>query len=107
MLNKCQDFLPFAQARAFARTLKLKNRFEWYIYCEYGKKPGDIPHRPERTSRTLGWLFYSDWFVYVEYEWTPSKIKELRRTLEQCGLILQWKCPARWSSSLRRAMQVR
>jgi superfamily II DNA or RNA helicase len=54
-------FRPFENARAFARTLKLKNQKEWQLYCKSGKKPSDIPQKPERTYKNKGWISYGDW----------------------------------------------
>jgi Phage-integrase repeat unit len=54
-------FRPFEDARIFVRTLKLKNQKKWHLYCKSGKKPGDIPQKPERTYRNQGWISYGDW----------------------------------------------
>ena len=43
-------YRPFAQARAYVHTLKLKNIKEWREYCKSGKKPVDIPTMPERYT---------------------------------------------------------
>jgi Hypothetical methyltransferase/Helicase conserved C-terminal domain/Type III restriction enzyme, res subunit/Integrase repeat unit len=50
-------FLPFAEARTFAHSLKLKNHKEWSTYCASGKKPSDIPSAPNETYGTefIGW----------------------------------------------------
>ena len=54
-------FRSFAQARNFARKLKLKNRSEWTEYCKSGMKPTDIPSKPDITYRNTGWINFSDW----------------------------------------------
>ncbi len=53
-------FLPFAEARTFAHSLKLKNHKEWSTYCASGKKPSDTPSAPNETYGTEfnGW---GDW----------------------------------------------
>ncbi|MGH9965120.1 MAG: integrase repeat-containing protein [Nitrososphaeraceae archaeon] len=54
-------FRSFEDARAFVRTLKLKNQKEWHLYCKSGKKPSNIPQKPERTYKNKGWISYGDW----------------------------------------------
>ena len=44
-------FLPFAQARSFVHSLKLKNHLEWRTYCASGKKPST---RRQKTFGRLG-----------------------------------------------------
>ena len=69
---KCWDRLaklswrPFEEARAFVHALKLKGVEEWYKFCrgqlpEKGKRPSDIPFKPERTYSGNGWIGYGDW----------------------------------------------
>jgi Phage-integrase repeat unit len=38
-----EEWLPFEEARAFARTLGLKNEAQWREYCRSGQKPVDVP----------------------------------------------------------------
>ncbi len=52
---------PFEEARAFARDLGLKNIEQWLDYCKSGKKPNDIPHKPDRIYKNKGWKSYGDW----------------------------------------------
>jgi hypothetical protein len=59
-------YRSFQQARAFIRSLKLKNNMKWRAYCtgkltHFGKLPSDIPAAPERTYRDQGWISYGDW----------------------------------------------
>lgn len=53
---------PFEEARAFVHTLNIKNVEEWLEYCKSGKKPNDIPHKPDRVYKNKGWRSYGDWF---------------------------------------------
>ena len=59
-------FRLFREARAFARSLKLKGEMEWRTSCK-GKLPkktrlpGDIPTHPNRTYRGKGWVSWGDW----------------------------------------------
>ena len=40
------SFLPFEEAREFARTLNIKKMIEWNIFAQSDKKPIDIPTNP-------------------------------------------------------------
>jgi hypothetical protein len=50
----------FAKARAFARSLGLKTQVDWYAYCRSGKKPDDIPARPDNVYPQQ-WRDTADW----------------------------------------------
>ncbi len=52
---------PFEEARAFVRNLNLKNEKDWKKYCSSGKKPMDIPYKPQRTYYLQGWVNLGDW----------------------------------------------
>jgi hypothetical protein len=61
-----RKFRPFAEARAFARKLKLKGEADWRAFCKgklphKGKRPMDIPAHPERTYAVRGWVSWGDW----------------------------------------------
>ena len=58
---KDRRFRPFDQARAFARSLKLKSRTEWLTYATSGKRPPDIPAEPWAIYRDRGWKDWPDW----------------------------------------------
>jgi hypothetical protein len=55
------EFLPFAEARAIVRKLKLKIQKEWFAWCKAGKRPPNIPSAPHRTYRDVGWISWPDW----------------------------------------------
>src|SRR5262249_18046082 len=55
------QYRPFKEARAFEHRLGLKSRPEWRSYCKSGKKPDDIPAKPDNTYRDKGWAGYTDW----------------------------------------------
>jgi hypothetical protein len=54
----------FDGARAFARGLQIKSKTEWERYCKSGKKPADIPARPDHVYANNGWAGYGDWLRY-------------------------------------------
>jgi superfamily II DNA or RNA helicase len=59
-------YLPFEDARAFARELRLKNGAEWRAFCK-GSLPGkeplplDIPAAPNLKYADQGWIGMGDW----------------------------------------------
>ena len=61
-----RKYKPFTKARAFVRSLGLKNRAEWRQYCNgglagYEPKPDDIPANPAKKYRDQGWVSFGDW----------------------------------------------
>ncbi len=63
-----RDWLPFEQARSFARSLRLRGQIEWKKkYC-LGKMPDrpprpedDIPTAPDSVYKDSGWKDWGDW----------------------------------------------
>lgn len=57
---------PFAQARAFARSLGLRSAAEWKAYAA-GRRPGlpwkpvDVPASPAVAYEEAGWAGWADW----------------------------------------------
>jgi hypothetical protein len=61
-----ENYLPFNEAREFARTLKLNKRDEWFLFCSgklsHKQKPHpQIPMNAQRTYRKEGWQGWGDW----------------------------------------------
>ncbi len=60
-------FLPFEEARAFARTLGLRKAHHWSKFSrgayadELGTRPPDIPAQPNVFYRHEGWVSWEDW----------------------------------------------
>ncbi len=54
-------FLQFSNARVIVHSLNLKNRKEWKRYAVSGKKPSNIPSRPELVYLNNGWRGFGDW----------------------------------------------
>jgi len=59
--DKDRVFIPFTEARRFARALKLKNQFDWFKYCKSKNKPDDIPVSPSKSYENQGWISWGDW----------------------------------------------
>ena len=56
------SFLPFEEAREFARKLGFKNQEEWEKFVTSGKKPIGIPAQPDAYYvRTNEWTNWYDW----------------------------------------------
>ena len=69
---KCWDrlarlsWLPFEEARAFVRQLKLKSGSEWRAFCKgemshKGRLPADVPTTPYTIYADKGWKNWGDW----------------------------------------------
>jgi len=59
--NSSKRFRAFTKARAFVRSLGLRNQKEWQAYNKSGLRPSDIPSNPNATYRSQGWAGYGDW----------------------------------------------
>jgi predicted helicase len=71
------DWLPFEEARRFARTLKLKSVKQWNEYSSSKKRPYNIPSNPKRIY-SEEWVSYPDWMGYTRIAnqdrvWWPFK----------------------------------
>lgn len=55
-----RTFMPFRQARAHVRRLKLRNNKAWRAWCKRGKRPPGIPGAPEQVYRDRGWVSWGD-----------------------------------------------
>jgi superfamily II DNA or RNA helicase len=75
-----RQYLPFNRARAFARGLGLKSTSEWRDYCKSGKKPIDIPSKPERYDN---WVGYDDW-LGTKFQFQP--FRKARAYVRRLGL---------------------
>ena len=65
-LKKTSKWRSFAEARNFARSLKLNTQEEWVRYCKgelkgYPPKPKDIPAGPQWVYKDKGWLDTRNW----------------------------------------------
>lgn len=59
-LGRREEYQPFQEARAFVQSLGLKNTAQWVAYLKSGRKPEDIPTRPDLTYASQ-WLSWGDW----------------------------------------------
>src|ERR1039457_7070074 len=61
-----RKYLPFREARAFARGLGLKSQPEWYAFCKgemqhVGRLPTGIPAAVRKVYANRGWKDMGDW----------------------------------------------
>ena len=56
-----RPYRSFKKARAFVRSLGLKSLVEWDAYSKSGKKPADIPAKPQGHYADVGWAGTNDW----------------------------------------------
>lgn len=100
---KSETKIGWQEARAFARTLGLKNRKEWYVYCKSGQKPASIIWRPDITYKNNGWVSWGDWlgtnFISTRYRKYKSfeEARELARSLSLKG-VQEWQRYAKSNS---------
>jgi len=57
-LKRSKTLLPFGEARAYVRTLGLKNTLDWAAYCK-SDKPANIPAYPCGVYKD--WISWNDW----------------------------------------------
>ena len=56
---------PYEEARAYIRSLGIKDKEEWQEYCRSGKKPYDIPSTPDR-------IYNPEWRRKHRNEWNGN-----------------------------------
>lgn len=80
--RRCSEFLPFEEAREFARTLGLNIQKEWWAYNRTGERPNNIPSDPRKQYKD-GWKGWNDWLGEnsMVYRDTISKIIKLKNYL--------------------------
>ena len=58
---KLPPFLPFDQALAVARSLRLASAREWGVWCKEGKRPPSVPADPHKVYKDGGWQGWCHW----------------------------------------------
>ena len=85
-------FLPFKEAREYARSLKLSSSKKWAEFVKSPDFPHNIPKRPEGTYKDEGWRGYSDWLAtgngryVIEGRLSFEEAREYVRKLNLNGL---------------------
>jgi len=74
------NWMPFEEAREFARSLNLKSSIEWRKHCKSGNKPYNIPFSPRQIYKNewTGWIdFLGKNKIEILFRGTISPEKEL------------------------------
>ena len=56
-----EEFLPFGEALAVARSLRLANSKEWEVWRKEGTRPPNVPSRPDKIYKDGGWQGWVHW----------------------------------------------
>ena len=59
--NGDQQFMPFAEALAVARSLGLKSQKEWLGWSKGGMRPRNVPSNPNKIYKDYGWQGWGHW----------------------------------------------
>jgi superfamily II DNA or RNA helicase len=86
-------YLPFVEARKYARSLRLTSKGDWTKYTagetnHREKLPLQIPANPQRTYHKKGWIGFGDWLgtgrlqtqsrTYLPFEEARDFVRKLR-----------------------------
>ncbi|KAK3234836.1 hypothetical protein CYMTET_54925 [Cymbomonas tetramitiformis] len=55
-------FLPFEEAREYARGLNINSMKQWFYLKTEGILPNRVPQRPNYSYKNSGWISWEDWF---------------------------------------------
>ena len=88
-------YRPFADAKKFVQSLKLKDVNEWTKYLKSGKKPKDIPIYPKMAYKEQ-WSGWGDWLGinYISFKKGGHRsFEEARRFVHGLGIKTRedWK----------------
>ena len=64
--NGHQQFLPFDEALAAARSLGLANVKEWSAWCKAGMRPSKVPANPSHAYKDHGWQGWAHWLQHAD-----------------------------------------
>lgn len=85
---------PFEEARAYARTLGLKSKEDWYRFAREPdpakqRLPLDIPRTPNIAYQSLGWEGFPDWLGYGRAQVGYSQTRDSRWPFERAREFAQ------------------
>ena len=63
------SWMPFEEAREYARGLNFTTQKQWIDYVRSGKLPINIPRSPSSSYKKLGW---QNWGDFLGYDWEPK-----------------------------------
>lgn len=93
--NKKKEYLSFFEAREFVRSLRLKDRLQWFNYVEEHsqkiKNFQNIPDKPNLEYKKTGWSGWDDWLgVNIKY----ADFESARKFVRSLNLNTQGKWKA-------------
>jgi len=59
--SRVNEFLPFGEALAMARSLNLASMREWKVWCKEGMRPAYLPAQPGQVYKDGGWQGWVHW----------------------------------------------
>lgn len=92
--NKNRKYLPFQEARTFARSLGIKGQAEWREWAKTKKRPANIPANAYEVYKDKGWVSWGDWLGTRRHRRLGYlSFKEARAFVGKLGLKSQkeWK----------------
>ena len=98
-----RKYLDFEAARAQVQTLTLNGKEQWAKYCKSGRKPPEIPNRPDKVYKKE-WKDWADWFGYDDPTWSLRRVKELLTDLIRSRVIYEWDEAVLYSLLLRKGL---
>ena len=106
--NQKREYLSFKEAKDFVKKLGIQNQDEWKKYCKLGKKPQNIPNKPDRVYEKE-WISWGDWLGTGRIAnqvkgWSIEKVKELLGTLIDSRAIYEWDEAVLYSLLLRKGL---
>ena len=57
-----EKYLSYSEAKSYVSNLGIKTSYDWASYYKDGKLPHNIPKKPNRTYKNIGWI---DWFDFL------------------------------------------
>ena len=75
------EWRSFVEAREYARSLGMGSQAEWRKWSrDSGKRPADVPGRPDLVYKSKGWKGYGDWLGTGNV----MNLKKTYRSFESC-----------------------
>lgn len=106
--NQNRRYRPFDEARAFTRSLNLKDVNEWRMFCKgslsgKGRLPQDIPTAPDSIYADQGWVGFGDWLgtgTVATFRRQYRSFSQARNFVRSLGL----RGEAQWREYCRREL---
>src|SRR5919109_769875 len=88
-----RSYLPFNEARVFARSLGLQKKEDWSTWAKTDARPDNIPASPRSTYKNKGWISWGDWLATKNRKGNYRSFEEARLFVHTLGLknMTEWK----------------